>query len=95
MKEIPQFTHIPPEGMYYEVESFKRNVLSIWVCYRRKFDYNLGESTKCIWGFYDTKKSKFYSPVNSKTVGKEVEFSHTTPYSAMIPKQTPLQAAFV
>ncbi len=95
MKEIPQFTHQPPEGMYYEVESFKRHVFSIWVCYRRQFDYNLGKPTKSIWGFYDSKKSKFYSPVNSKTVGKEVEFKQTTPYSAMIPKQTPLQAAFV
>lgn len=95
MKEIPQFTHTPPKGMYYEVESFKRNVLSIWVCYRKSFIYNDAKPTRCIWGFYDSKKSKFYSPVNSKSVGKEVEFSRTTPYSAMIPKQTPLQAAFV
>lgn len=95
MKEIPQFTHQPPDQMYYEIETHKRNVLSIWVCYRNTFIYNDAKPTKCIWGFYDTKKSKFYSPVNSKTVGKEVEFSQTTPYSAMVPKTNPLLSAFV
>lgn len=95
MKQIPQFTHQPPEDMYYETESHKRNVISIWVCYRNGFDYNLSKPIRCIWGFYDTKTHKFYSPVNSKTVGKEVEFSQTTPYSAMIPKVNPLTAAFV
>ena len=95
MKEITQFTHCPPEQMYYEIESFKRNVFAIWVCYRNTFTQNDSKPVRCIWGFWDSKKSKFYSPINSKTVGKEVKFSQTTPYSAMIPKSNPLLSAFV
>lgn len=92
---IPQFTHKAPEGMYYEVEQFKRNVFSIWLHYDRKFDYNLGKHVKCIWGFYDFKKCQFYSPVNSSTVGKPVDFKKTRNYTAMPLLQTPLEAAFV
>ena len=92
---IPQFTHKPPKGTYYEVEQFKRNVFSIWVCYDRKFVYNLGESVKCIWGFYDYKKCKFFSSVNSSKIGKEVDFKNTRNYTAMPIKQTILESYFV
>ena len=95
MKDIPQFIHQSPPNTHYEFESFKSNVVSIWICYDRHFVYNSGKSTKCIWGFWNSKTSKFYSPVNSKTVGKEVDFKQTTPYSAMIPKTNPLLSAFV
>lgn len=91
---IPQFLHKPPTDYSYEIEEFKRNVFSIWLHCHRKFDYNHGECTRTIWGFYDYKKCKFYSPVNSKTVGKEVKFQHTRPWTAMPIKQTPLEAAF-
>ena len=95
MKGIPQFTHQPPHQMYYEVESHKRHILSIWVCYRNTFTYNDSKPIRCIWGFWSSKTNQFSSPVNSKTVGKVVKFEDTSPYSAMIPKVNPLTAAFV
>jgi hypothetical protein len=92
---IPQFKHKAPEGMRYEVEEFKRNVFSIWLYYDRKFDYNLGKPVKCIWGFYNYKKCEFYSPVNSSTVGKEVKFKDTRPWTSMPIKYQGLEAFFV
>lgn len=91
---IPQFKHQPPEGYSYEVEQFKRNVFSIWLRCHRKFDYNMGKSTRTIWGFYDYKKCQFYSPVNSSTVGKVVEIKNTRPYTAMPINQTILESCF-
>ena len=88
---IPEFPHKAPKGYYYETESFKRNVIAIWIHYTRKFDYNLGDSVRCIWGFYNSKTKTYHSPINSKTVGKEVDINDTTPYSAMIPNLTPLE----
>jgi hypothetical protein len=93
MLDIP-FPHNAPKGYRYESEPFKRNVVSIWIHHCRKFDYNLGSDVRCIWGFYNTKTKCFYSPINSKTVGNQVDVTLTSPYSAMIPKLTPLEAAF-
>lgn len=90
-----EFPHQPPKGMTYEQIDFKRNVIAIWIRYQRKFDYNLGKSVACIWGFYNTKTKEYYSPVNSSKVGDVIDIRQTTPYSAMTPKQTPLTAAFV
>lgn len=90
-----EFPHKALEGMHYEYEDFKRNVTAIWICYDRCFDYNLGKPVKCIWGFYNTKTKEYFSPINSKTIGKRVNPKDTTPYTAMIPKQTPLESAFV
>jgi hypothetical protein len=92
---IPQFNHKAPKGTHYEVEEFKRNIFSIWVCYDRSFDYNLGKRVKCIWGFWDYKKCKFFSPVNSATVGKEVKFSDTRPWTSMPIKYQGVEAFFV
>ena len=94
-KLIPQFLHQPPEGMFYEVDEFKRNMFRIWICYTREFDYNLGKPVRCVWGFYDFKKCHFFSPVNSSTIGKQVDFKNTRNYTAMPIKQTPLESAFV
>ena len=94
-KLIPQFKHQAPDGMYYEVQEHKRNMFSIWLCYERQFDYNLGKPVRCIWGFYDFKKCQFYAPVNSSTVGKSVEFKNTRNYTAMPLKQTVLESCFV
>lgn len=90
-----EFPHKAPKGMHYEIESFQRNVNVIWIHYDHCFDYNLGKPVKCIWGFYNTKTKEYYSPVNSKTIGKCVNIDDTTPFTAMIPKQTPLESAFV
>jgi hypothetical protein len=90
-----EFPHQAPKGMHYEYEDFKRNVTAIWIHYDREFDYNLGKSVRCIWGFYDSKKRQYLAPVNSKTPGKCVNISHTSPYTAMPLKHNPLTAAFV
>ena len=90
-----EFPHKPPKGMHYEQTEFKRNVVAIWIHYQRRFDYNLGDPVRCIWGFYDSKKKQYFAPANSRTIGKVVDIENTTPYSAMQPKQTPLEAAYV
>lgn len=92
---IVDFPHIAPKEMYYESEPFQHNVLAIWIHYKRKFDYNLGDSVRCIWGFYNTKTKCYHSPVNSKKCGKKVDIKNTTPYSAMQIKLTPLEQAFI
>ena len=92
---ITEFPHRAPKGMHYEQTDFKRNVVAIWIHYDRRFDYNLGDSVRCIWGFYDFKKCQFYAPVNSKDVGKPVEFKNTRNYTAMPLKQTVLESCFV
>ena len=92
---LSEFPHKAPEGMYYEQTEFKRNVTAIWVHYQRRFDYNNGDAVRCIWGFHNTKTKEYHSPINSSTVGSVVDIKDTTPYSAMILKQTPLESAFV
>ena len=91
---IPQFLHKKPKDYYYVVEHFKRDVFAIWLCCSREFTYNGGKITKTIWGFYNYKTYKFHSPVNSKTIGKQVNFKNTTCYTSMPIKITPLEAAF-
>jgi hypothetical protein len=89
------FPHAAPEGYSYEVEPFKRNVVSIWIRNHYKFDYNNGSLVRSIWGFYNSKTQRFYAPVNSKTVGSVVESNKTTAYSAMQIKLNPLESAYV
>ena len=91
---IAEFPHKPPEGYSYEFEDFRRGIVAIWLCCHRKFDYNNGARTRTIWGFWSKKDRKFYSPVNSKTIGKEIAIDRTTPYTSMPLKLTPLEAAF-
>ena len=90
-----EFPHKAPKGMHYEQTDFKRNVVAIWIHYDRRFDYNLGDAVRCIWGFYNTKTKEYFAPINSKTIGKRVNIENTTPYSAMQIKQTALEQAFV
>jgi hypothetical protein len=92
---IPEFSHKAPKGYSYEYEQFKRNLIAIWIRNSHTFDYNLGKSVRSIWGFYDSKKRVYHAPINSSTVGNVVSIEDTTPYSAMIPKLTPLESAFV
>ena len=90
-----EFPHKAPKGYSYEFEEVKRNTIAIWIRNSTTFDYNLGKSVRSIWGFYDSKKRVYHAPINSKTIGAVVDIRDTTPYSAMIPKQTPLESAFV
>ena len=86
------FTHQPPEGYSYEYTSFKRNVTAIWLRNHSTFTYT-SDPVRTIFGFYDTKKGKYYAPINSKKMGKEVKLSDTTPYTAMPLHLNPLEAA--
>jgi len=90
-----EFPHRAPQGMHYKILPFRTNVVSIWIHYDRQFDYNNGQPISCIWGFYHIKKKCYYAPISSSKCGDQVEIERTTPYSAMIPKQTPLEAAYV
>ena len=84
MMELPtDFIHQPPKGYTYEVQSFKRNIYSIWCCNHAQFVYNDGAVAKTIWGFYDSKKRQYHSPINSKKAVKVIDISKTTPYTAM------------
>ena len=95
METSPDFRHTPPTGYSYSFEEFKPGVISIWLNNKRKFDYNLGKTTRTIWGFYKSKTQKYYAPVNSKTLGKEVTFKQTRNYTAMQIKPSPLDAFFL
>jgi hypothetical protein len=94
IQEVP-FNHTPPDGYSYSFEEYKSGVVSIWLNNTRKFDYNMGKPTRTIWGFYKSKTRKYYAPVNSKTIGKEVDFKNTRNYTAMQIKPSPLDAFFV
>ena len=94
--ETPRdFRHQSPTGYFYSFEEFKPGTVSIWLNNKKKFDYNLGKPTRTIWGFYNTKTQKYYAPVNSKTLGKEVTFKQTRNYTAMQIKPSPLDAFFL
>ena len=92
--EIP-FNHIAPKDYFYSFEEYKTGVIRIWLNCTRKFDYNLGKSTRTVWGFYSHKKCKYFAPVNSSTVGKEVDYKNTRNYTAMQIKESPLDQFFV
>ena len=94
IQEVP-FSHLPPEGYFYSFEEYKSGVISIWLNNTRKFDYNLGKPTKTVWGFWKIKTNRFFATINSKTIGKEVEFKNTRNYTAMQIKPSPLDAFFV
>ena len=90
-----EFPHSPQKDCSYEYENFNTRTVRIWLCNTRKFDYNLGARTKTVWGFYNPKKRVYYAPINSKTIGKEVDIENTTPYTAMQVKRTSLEECFV
>ena len=93
--EVPPLPYSAPEGYYYECEEFKRNVVSIWLCNTRKFDYNNGAPTRTIHSFYNTKTREYFAPINSKSIGACVNIKDTRNYTAMPIKQSPLDAFFV
>jgi hypothetical protein len=88
---IPEFPHKAPKGYSYVFEDFKRNVTAIWIVNHSHFDYCGKSHVSSIWGFWSHKTGKYYAPVNSKTIGKEVRIEDTSPYSAMQLKLTPLE----
>ena len=92
---IPDFTHKNPKGYHYERTDFKTHVSSIWIVNDNHFDYCGRSGIKSIWGFFNSKTQQFYAPINSKTMGKLVDFKNTSPYSSMQIRRTPLEAAFL
>ena len=90
----PEFTHKAPENHSYEFFAFKRNVISIWLRNHSTFSYTT-EPVRTIWGFHNTKSGKYYAPVNSKKMGKEVRLSDTRNFTAMQLNLNPLEAAFL
>ena len=92
---MPEFLHKAPKGYSYEFEQSNTRTIRIWLCNSRQFDYNLGASTKTIWGFYSPKKRIYYAPVNAKTIGKEVNINDTTAYTSMPLNRTALERAFL
>ena len=96
MLELPHdFTHQPPEeGYWYSVESFKRNMVSIWLHHPDRFVYT-ADPVRTIWGFYDTKKKVYCAPINSKKSGDVVDISDTRPWTAMQINYQGLERFFV
>jgi hypothetical protein len=92
--DIP-FDHVAPEKYFYSFEEYKSGVIRIWLNCTRKFDYNNGKPTRSVWGFYSSKKRKYFSPINSITIGKEVRYEDTRNYTAMQIHQTILEKCFV
>ncbi len=95
-----EFPHSPPKGYSYHLEQHNTNTISIWLVHHRKYIYNeSGSNVRTIWGFVKTnKKNKsitYYSPINSKKIGKEVSLDRTTPYTSMTLNLNPLEAAFL
>ncbi len=95
MNELPHdFPHIAPKDYHYEVLPFKNNVVSVWTVCQRGFTYNGYNPSRCIWGFYHTRKGDYYSPINAKRMGTVVDIKDTSPYTAMKLNLTPLEMAF-
>jgi hypothetical protein len=90
-----EFPHSPPKDYSYEFETWNASTIRIMLRCDRQFDYNLGASTRTVWGFYKPKKRTYYAPVNVKTIGKQVDIDNTTVYTAMPLKRTPLEQFFV
>lgn len=92
-----KFPFKAPEGYHYGTETYKRNVVRIVLHCDRKFNYNGGEQSKTVWGFFNSKTGKFYRPINYKDMGEEIQDlkSSTTAYSGMMPpKKTILESFF-
>ena len=90
-----EFPHKAPDGFSYEFEeNFKRNITRIWLRHHYKYLYNHGEPVRTVWGFYNVKNKKYFAPVNSKQVGKEVNIVDTRDYTAMPINRNPLMSAF-
>ena len=94
MKLPDSFPHTAPEGYSYEVEEFKSGYLAIWLHHHYNYVFAGGELVRTIWGFWRVRDGKYFSPVNSKTIGKEVDIDDTRNYTSMPLNLNPLERAF-
>ncbi len=90
----PDFPHTAPDKFDYETREYKRNVISIWLHHRYNYVYTTSP-VYTIWGFYNTKKRQYHSPINSKKIGDVVDIKTTSCYTAMPLNLSPLELAFV
>ena len=88
----PDFPHKAPKGYSYEVSSFKRNLIAIWLRNHAVFSYT-SDPVRTIWGFYDGKKKCYHAPINSTKQGDKVDIADTRDYTAMQLNLNPLEAA--
>jgi len=85
----------PPKGYHYEVEEYRRNIVSFWLCGGPKYIHLDGNSARTIHSFYNYKKNVWYAPINSKKMGDEVAAEDMRPWTAMPLQLNGLMAAFV
>ena len=86
------FPHQPPKGYSYTVKEYKKNVVSIWLDHHATYSYT-NDPVSTIWGFYNTKKGCYLSPINSTKQGDPVDICNTRPYTAMQLNFNPLEHA--
>ena len=89
------FLHDAPAGYSYSVTQHKSKTMAIWLNDHREYVYT-SDPVKTIWGFvkFTKKGHKYYSPINKKSVGKEVDIKDTRPFTSMQLNLSPLELAF-
>ena len=83
-----------PIGYEYWTDDFNSKFVRIWIRNKKYFNYCEGYPS-AVWGFWNKKTKKYHSPINHKKVGKAVNITLTSPYSAMVIQLNPLMAAFI
>ena len=87
--------HRGVEGYEYVMDDFNKTTKRIWIVnHSREFQYREGAGPpKSVWGFYRPSSKKYYAPINSKKIGKEVRIEETSPFTAMQKNYNPLESA--
>ena len=85
--------HQAPEGYEYWTDNFSAKFTRVWIRNTGFFNYCEGQPSS-VWGFINKKTGDIHSPINHKKVGKVVDITLTSPYSAMVLQLNPLMAAF-
>ena len=93
MKTMTNLPHQAPEGYEYWTDDFSAKFTRVWIRNTGFFNYCEGQPSS-VWGFINKKTGDIHSPVNHKKVGKVVDITFTSPYSAMVLQLNPLMAAF-
>ncbi len=86
--------HRGVEGYEYVMDDFNKTTKRIWIVnHSREFQYREGAGPpKSVWGFYRPSSKKYYAPINSKKIGKEVRIEETSPFTAMQKNYNPLES---
>lgn len=87
--------HRGVDGYEYVMDDFNKSTKRIWIInHTQEFVYREGDGPpRSVWGFYRPLSKKYYAPINSKKIGKEVRIEDTTPFSAMKVNYNPLEQA--